>query len=85
MNLQGIKTALSATSEGLDAAGFDLHVEAGEDHLHLRVQAREGACEDCLVPKSMFKQMALDELREGGYSFTDLEIHYPIDARRTGA
>lgn len=40
------------------------------------------ACEDCLVPKSLFKRMAVDEIEAAGHTPPNLVIAYPADARR---
>ena len=81
IDLDAMSAALEPTRKGLDAAGFDLALAEQQGRLRLTVIARDTACEDCLVPKSLFKQMANDEIREGGLDPVDLEILYPIDAR----
>jgi hypothetical protein len=75
--------ALEPTRKGLDTAGFDLALVDVGGRLQLKVSARPEACEDCLVPKSLFRQMADDEIREAGLDSIDMEILYPIDARRS--
>ena len=83
IDLEAVKAALTPTRKGLEAAGFDLAIAELGGRLRLTVVAGEGACEDCLVPKLMFKKMAADEIREGGLDPGDLDIAYPIDARRS--
>jgi hypothetical protein len=34
------------------------------------------------VPKSLFRQMADDEVREAGLVPVEMEVLYPLDARR---
>jgi len=74
--------ALEPTRQGLDAAGFDLDVTEAAGKLRMLVRARDGACEDCLVPKDLFRRMAADEIREAGLPQTELEVVYPLDVRR---
>jgi hypothetical protein len=82
IDVQALSAALQPTRTGLDAAGFDLAIADSGGKLQLKVIARPEACEDCLVPKSLFRQMASDEVREAGLADVDMEILYPIDARR---
>jgi hypothetical protein len=82
IDLAAIGAALEPTRKGLDAAGFSLSLADQAGRLCLTVSAGEAACEDCLVPKSLFRQMANDEIREAGLAPVDLEIVYPIDSRR---
>lgn len=83
MDLAALHTALEPTRLGLDAAGFDFALAEREGgRLELKVIARPSACEDCLVPKSLFRQMATDEIREAGLPVVDLDILYPLDARK---
>jgi len=82
IDIDAVSAALTPTREGLDAAGFDLAIQVAGGGILLKVSARPTACEDCLVPKSLFRQMADDEIREAGLNPIDMEIMYPIDARR---
>lgn len=78
---QSIKDSLKATYEGLEAAGFALELDVADEHLDMVISAKEGACEECLVPKTLFIQMVTDELAEGGHSFKDINVTYPIDKK----
>jgi len=82
IDLDAVGAALEPTRKGLDAAGFSLALADQAGRLYLTVIAREAACEDCLVPKALFRQMANDEIREAGLAPVELEILYPVDARR---
>ena len=82
IDIDAMSAALEPTRSGLDAAGFDLVLAEHEGCLRMTVVARETACEDCLVPKSLFRQMANDEISVAGLPVVDLDIRYPIDARR---
>lgn len=83
MDLQALAAALEPTRLGLDAAGFDFVLAEQDGRLQMTVHARENACEDCLVPKSLFRQMASDEIQEAGLGKVEFDIRYPIDARRS--
>lgn len=76
---KSIEEALVATFEGLDAAGYSLDLAVEGTTLAMTVVAREGACEDCLVPKPLFIQMVTDELHEGGHRFDAVSASYPKD------
>lgn len=82
IDLAALSAALEPTRKGLEAAGFELALQAVDDHLQLQVIALPGACEDCLVPKQLFRRMASDEVKDAGLAPVDMEILYPIDGRR---
>lgn len=82
IDLEAASAALEPTRKGLEAAGFSLSLSERDGRLRLTVVAGGSACEDCLVPKSLFKQLATDEIREGGLKPVELEILYPVDSRR---
>ena len=82
IDLNAMSAALEPTRKGLEAAGFSLSLAEHDGRLRLTVVAGENACEDCLVPKSLFRQMATDEICDAGMEPAELEIVYPLDARR---
>lgn len=82
LDLPALHAALQPTRTGLEVAGFQLALQEVGGRLQMKVTAGEGACEDCLVPKSLFRQMANDEIRQAGLSPVELDVLYPIDARR---
>lgn len=82
MDIEAIRAALEPTRKGLEAAGFGLTLEESSGRLRLTVVAGSAACEDCLVPKQLFRQMAVDEIRDGGLKVVDMDIVYPADTRR---
>ena len=82
INIEAINAALTPTRQGLEAAGFQLSLADNNGRLQMIVAAGESACEDCLVPKSMFRKMAADEIRDGGVPPVEIDVTYPIDARR---
>ena len=85
LNVDALSQALEPTRLGLEAAGFELALGEEQGRLRLTVIAGKDACEDCLVPKSLFKQMADDEILAAGLPKVDLDIVYPLDSRRAGA
>jgi hypothetical protein len=82
IDLDAMSAALEPTRKGLEAAGFQLAIAEVEGRLQLKVIAAPEACEDCLVPKSLFRRMADDEVREAGLAAVEMEILYPLDARK---
>lgn len=86
MDLVALKLALAPTRAGLEAAGFDLVLHETEGRLCLSVQARADphvdVCEDCLVPKALFRQMAQGEITEAGLPAVPIDVLYPLDTRR---
>jgi hypothetical protein len=62
IDLDAMSAALEPTRKGLEAAGFQLAIAEVEGRLQLKVIAAPEACEDCLVPKSLFRRMADDEI-----------------------
>jgi len=81
MNLEAIGTALAATREGLSVAHYSLALAEREGRLLLTIDADEGACEECLVPKSLFLQMVRDEIAEGGLRVDGIDVVYPLDQK----
>jgi hypothetical protein len=81
MDLEAISTALAATREGLSVANFSLALAEHEGRLVLTVAAQEGACHECLVPKSLFLQMVRDEIVEGGQRVAAIDVVYPADRK----
>jgi hypothetical protein len=82
IDLDAMSAALEPTRKGLEAAGFSLALAERDGMLALTVVPGEGACEDCLVPKPLFEQMAVDEIQAAGQVAPRIMIAYPRDARR---
>jgi hypothetical protein len=83
MDLKALGAALEPTRQGLEAAGFALELADRDGRLRMTVVAAEGACEDCLVPKSLLRQMAGDEIAAAGIApVAAIDVVYPADARR---
>ena len=47
----------------------------------LTIGANEGACEECLVPKSLFLQMVRDEIAAAGEKVDGIDVVYPVDRK----
>lgn len=64
---------------GLNADGYDLLVSGIDDKLRLSIVARDGSCEDCLVPETTMSQYAAAALQERYSSITadDIVLRYP--------
>lgn len=80
IDLAAVSAAIEGTRAGLDAAGFGIECDDREGRLFLVVQAKEGACEDCLVPKPVFASIVGKELSDAGLAITDFEVVYPVEA-----
>lgn len=52
----------------------------GVGHAKIEVVAHEGACEDCLVPKSMLAKVMAGEL-PNGVLLDEHDLVYPTDAK----
>jgi hypothetical protein len=81
MNLLAVGASLAATREGLEVAGFSLQVAEHNGRLSLTIGANEGACEECLVPKSLFLQMVRDEIAAAGQKVDGIDVVYPVDQK----
>lgn len=68
--------------ELLDADGYDLDLAPVHGGVHVAVAAREGACEDCLVPPAVFRGIVADRLTESGFAITEdrIDVSYPPGA-----
>lgn len=79
IDLAAVSAAIEGTRVGLDAAGFGIECDDRGGRLVLVVQAKEGACEDCLVPKPVFASIVGKELSDAGLAITDFEVEYPVE------
>ena len=60
----------------LAADGYDLAVEESGARVALTVSPGPDACEDCLVPKDVFRGIAANQL---GIEGDLIDITYPVD------
>jgi len=70
-SLAGIVSAMKADSYGLEI------VEVADVSLHLRIDALNGACEDCLAPHEIMAGLISSALG-GRYTPQQIQIVYPM-------
>ena len=72
--------ALGPLSMALEADGYQLAIEELQTNsLRLDVRATENACEECLVPKDLFAQMAQKRLSDASGESWSVEVVYPVE------
>ena len=70
--------ALQPLAEALGADGYELGItELGGNAVKLEVRATESACEECLVPKFLFADMAAHRLQEASGEAWTIDVVYP--------
>ena len=73
MNYSERTAALAST---LEADGYHLAIEELDSRLAVTITAGPDACEDCLVPKDVFRGIASHQL---GIEGDLIDITYPVD------
>ena len=73
MNYSERTAALAST---LEADGYHLAIEELDSRLAVTITAGPDACEDCLVPKDVFRGIAANHL---GIEGDLIDITYPVD------
>lgn len=75
-----VYAGLTGIRRGLEADGYLIDVEIG-DVLTVNIVAGPGACEDCLVSKTVMKGIVGEALRDLGLELNDeeIELRYPTD------
>jgi hypothetical protein len=73
MNYSERTAALAST---LEADGYHLAIEELDSRLAVTITAGPDACEDCLVPKDVFRGIAAHQL---GIEGDLIDITYPVD------
>jgi len=79
MDLNAVCDAISGTRDGLDAAGFGIECADRGGRLLLTIQPREGACKECLVPKTIFASIVERELTDKGITVGGIDVVYPVE------
>lgn len=75
--LQELDRKLAEIKEGLAADGYQLTLAAGTgDGMRVRIDALDGACEDCLIPKPIFLDYVVSAL-DGQLTQDQVELFYP--------
>lgn len=78
---QDASTLLNNLRLGLNADGYDLLVSGIDDKVRLNIVARDGSCEDCLVPREVMGAYAASALQEqyAGITPDDIDLRYPVE------
>ena len=75
-----VTTALDPIAESLAADGYRLEVaDDGGSVVTIAVAATDEACEDCLVPKTVFQPMLETLLEQQGLEGIGIDLRYPVD------
>ncbi len=79
-DVESATMALQPFASGLAADGYSLSVSrSGGEGLRVSISAGPDACEECLIPKEMFRGMLSSRLDSEGVKFSDLLLTYPND------
>ena len=71
-------TALQPVSAALEADGYTLTVDGGDDEtLQIRIAATDDACEECLAPKTVIQPMVEHLLEADGLATKGIVLSYP--------
>lgn len=71
-------TALQPVSTALEADGYTLTVDGGDDEaLRVRIAATDDACEECLAPKTVIQPMVEHLLEADGLAAHGVVLSYP--------
>jgi hypothetical protein len=74
-----VDKALETFRESFRADGYEIHVASVVgNRIELKIEAREGACEDCLVPEALMVPMVAASLPPELRS-AQIHIAYPGD------
>jgi hypothetical protein len=79
IDLNAVREAIEGTRAGLDAAGYSIACAEAAGRLQLTIAARDGACEDCLVPKPVFTSIVQRELDDKGIRVEAIDVIYPVE------
>lgn len=75
--LQELERHLADLKEGLAVDGYELTVRPGRAQgVRVHIEALEGACEDCLIPKSIFLDYLMSAF-DGQVTRDQVELFYP--------
>lgn len=80
--IETIKELLSPLAAGLEADGYSVDVDLQPDLIALEVVAGPDACEDCLVPKDIMREIFRSRLspEATGLDHDNVELTYPDEA-----
>jgi hypothetical protein len=72
-----LSAVLEPVSAALAADGYNLTAVLESGALRVEIAAGPEACEDCLVPKAMMRDMIQSVLHDAGVEAATLELTYP--------
>jgi hypothetical protein len=77
--LADTRTALESMRATLAADGYELKASVAPEQVVLVVEATADACEECLIPRSLFQMMAESALTAAGLDLRGrtLMVKYP--------
>ena len=76
-----VRQALDPIGTMLSADGYRLVVNEGADtDVTVAIEATDDACEECLVPKTVFGPMIDTLLEQQGMGEVSVDLRYPVDA-----
>ena len=76
-NREAVITALAPVHQGLAADSYELFVDDVTDtRLNVRVEALEGACEECLVTAPVLRMIVSGEI-DRAYEPEEIDVNYP--------
>lgn len=76
-----VREALDPIGTMLNADGYRLVVlEGGDSDVTVAIETTDEACEDCLVPKTVFGPMIDTLLEQQGMGEVSVDLRYPVDA-----
>ena len=71
-----LERSLDVIRAAFHADGYEMTVERLGPDLAVRVQAGEGACDECLIPKHLVRDMVA---KATGYDSAMITVEYPTD------
>jgi len=75
MNSEAVESALEVLRPGLGADGLDLYVGALDgDVVQVVLEAKPGACLDCVVPDDVLVQILESAIRESSTTLDRVEL-----------
>lgn len=79
MQESDVRRSLTTISEALQADGYELSAKLEGGELHIQISATDGACEDCLIPQSLMREMVASAMVDAGQPLPDedIQISYP--------
>lgn len=76
-NKEALVSALDPIRQGLAVDNYRLSVEdVTSERLRVRIDALEGACEECLAPRPVLKMIVSGEI-DRAYEPEEIDVDYP--------